>query len=85
MRPTPVSGRGTVRTFTINYQSWVPGLIEPFVFAAVELPEQSELYVFSNILASPESVRSSLAVTVCFENLDDVWLPQFRPQGSDAG
>ena len=80
--PTAVSGRGRVKTFTVNYQAWVPGLDEPFVFAAVELEEQAELYVFSNILAPPESVRSGMKVTVCFEHHEDVWLPMFTPAGA---
>lgn len=76
--PAPVSGRGVVKTFTVNHQPWLPGL-EPFVFAAIELEEQAELYVFSNVLAPVESVRIGMPVEVCFEQHDDVWLPLFRP------
>jgi uncharacterized protein len=83
MEPTAVSGRGTVKTFTVNHQQWLPGLSPHFVFAAVELPEQAELYVFSNIVASPEVVHIGLPVTVCFEQHEDVWLPLFQP--GDAG
>jgi uncharacterized OB-fold protein len=79
MAPTTVSGRGTVKTFTVNHQQWLPGHSPHFVFAAVELPEQAELYVFSNILAPPETVGMGMSVTVCFENQEDVWLPLFRP------
>jgi uncharacterized OB-fold protein len=79
MAPSAVSGRGTVKTFTVNHQQWFPGLTDHFVFAAVELPEQAELYVFSNILAPPEAVRAGLRVEVCFEHHEDVWLPLFRP------
>ena len=77
--PTAVSGRGRVKTFTVNHQAWVPGLDEPFVFAAVELEEQAELYVFSNILAAPERMHSGIKVEVCFEQQEDVWLPLFAP------
>ncbi|MDG2002335.1 MAG: OB-fold domain-containing protein [Novosphingobium sp.] len=79
-----VSGKGKVKTFTINHQPWMPGLDEPFVFAAVELDEQAELYIFSNILAAPEAVTSGMRVKVSFEHLDDVWLPMFTPDG-EAG
>ena len=79
--PQAVSGRGRIRSYTVNHQAWVPGLDEPFVFAVVELDEQPELYVFSNILAPPESVRSGMKVTVCFEHLEDVWLPMFQLAG----
>jgi uncharacterized protein len=79
--PAPVSGRGTVKTFTVNHQAWLPGLDAPFVFAAIELVEQSELYVFSNVIAPVEAVRIGLPVSVRFEQQDDVWLPLFEPAG----
>ena len=77
--PEAVSGRGRVAAYTINYEPWVPGLEVPFTFAAVELEEQAELYVFTNILAPVESVRIGMAVSVSFEHHDDVWLPMFTP------
>lgn len=79
MAPSPVSGRGTVKTFTVNHQQWLPDVDPRFVFAAVELPEQAELYVFSNVLAAPEAVHAGLPVEVRFEQQDDVWLPLFAP------
>ena len=83
--PAAVSGRARIKTFTINHQAWVPGLDEKFVFAAVELEEQAELYVFTNILAPPEKVHSGMAVKVCFEHHEDVWLPMFElAGGTDA-
>jgi hypothetical protein len=81
--PTPVSGKGKVKTYTVNHQQWLPGLDEPFVICAVELDEQSELYVFSNLLGPPEEAHSGMRVEVCFENHEDVWLPMFRPAGGD--
>jgi len=80
MEASPVSGRGAVKTFTVNHQQWLPGLNQQFIFAAVELAEQPELYVFSNVLAPPETVRIGLPVQVCFEHQEDVWLPLFRPE-----
>ena len=78
----PVSGRGRVKTFTINYQAWVPSLEVPFVFAAIELAEQAELYVMSNVLAPVDAVRIGMAVRVCFEQHENIWLPLFRPEGA---
>lgn len=83
--PAPVSGRGRVKTWTVNHQPWLPGLDEPFVIAAIELDQQPELYVYSNILCPPEAVSSGMRVHVCFEHHEDVWLPMFLPgEGSDA-
>ncbi len=78
VEPSAVSGKGKVKTFTVNHQAWLPGLDEPFVFAAIELDEQAELYVFSSVLGDPASVTSGMRVTVCFEHHEDVWLPMFE-------
>jgi uncharacterized OB-fold protein len=83
--PAPVSGRGRVATFTVNHQRWTAGLEVPFVFAAVELEEQSELYVFTNIIGcAVDEVRIGMPVSVCFERHDDVFLPMFQPGKSDG-
>jgi uncharacterized OB-fold protein len=81
LEPQPVSGKGRIASFTVNHEKWLPGLEVPFVFAAVELIEQPELYVFSNILGPIEEVRMGQQVTVCFERHEDVYLPLFRPEG----
>ncbi|MCX7863418.1 MAG: OB-fold domain-containing protein [Novosphingobium sp.] len=81
-RPQAVSGKGTVRTWTVNFQPWVPGLDEPVIIAAIELDEQPELYVFSNVLCPVNAVRSGMRVKVCFEQHEDVWLPLFEPEVS---
>lgn len=83
--PQVVSGKGKVKTYTVNHQQWLPGLAEPFVIAAIELDEQEELYVFSNILAPPDEVRSGMRVKVCFEHHEDVWLPMFAPEQGETG
>jgi uncharacterized OB-fold protein len=84
--PAPVSGRGRVASFTVNQQAWVPGLAVPFVFAAVELVEQAELYVFTNIVGCPvEAVRIGMSVEVLFEPHGEVFLPLFQPAGAADG
>lgn len=77
--PQPVSGKGRVASYTINHERWVPGLEVPFVFGVIELEEQAELYVFTNVLAPVDAVRVGMAVGVEFERHEDVWLPMFRP------
>jgi uncharacterized protein len=80
MVPSPVGGRGRVKTFTINRQQWLPSLPVPFVFAAIELDEQPGLYVLSNVIGCPvEAVDFNMAVQVCFLQQEDVFLPMFIP------
>ncbi len=79
--PHAVSGLGKVKTFTVNIQQWAPGMEVPFVFAAVELAEQRELYVLTNIVdCEVAAVYSDMDVEVKFEQQEDVYLPMFRPR-----
>ncbi|GAC1409896.1 MAG: hypothetical protein NVS4B6_32370 [Mycobacterium sp.] len=81
----PVSGRGTVFTYTVNYQPFNPAVPVPYVIAIVELDEQPGLRIASNIVdCEPDSVRIGLPVEVRFERHDvddaDVFVPVFAPR-----
>lgn len=78
--PEPVSGRGSVASFTINRQAWTPDMAEPYVIAVVELVERAGLQFLSRVTGcAPEAVRIGMPVRVAFERRDDVWLPLFTP------
>jgi len=77
--PTPVSGHGKVLTFTVNHQAWTADLADPYVVAIIELEEQEGLRFLSNVVnCPPEDVEIGMAVTVVFENVEDVWIPLFE-------
>ncbi len=76
----PVSGRGTVYSYTINVQPWNPTFAHPYVIAVIELEEQADLRIVSNVYdCAVTDVQIGMPVTVFFEHWDDVWLPLFRP------
>jgi len=78
--PTPVSGEGVVASFSINYRAWAPDLPVPYVLAFVELVEQPDVRLATNITGCPpEEVHIGMAVRVRFEAHEDVWLPFFEP------
>lgn len=78
--PAVASGDATVASFTINRQPWYPGLDPPYVVALVELPEQRDLRLMTNIVGcDPTAVTIGMSVRVTFEQYDDVWLPMFEP------
>ncbi|MCU1450810.1 MAG: DNA-binding protein [Acidimicrobiales bacterium] len=80
LAPEAVSGRGTVHTFTINQQPWIPGYDPPYAIAIVELEEQEGLRLMTNIVGcGPDDVHVGMPVEVTFEHNNDVWLPLFRP------
>ncbi|MDO9090409.1 MAG: OB-fold domain-containing protein [Burkholderiaceae bacterium] len=83
VRPTPVSGRATVHSHTVNHQPWLPGMAVPFVVAYVALDEQPDVWLMSNIIGcEPEEVFIGQPVEVCFEQQEDVWIPLFRPRSA---
>jgi len=78
--PTPVSGFGTVFTFTVNHQPWFASMPPPYVVAVVELDEQADLRVTATLEGGPvDEVRIGQRVAVDFVQHEDVWLPLFRP------
>jgi uncharacterized protein len=81
----PVSGRGTVHTYTINHQPFNPAVPVPYVIAIVELVEGPELRIATNIVdCEPDSVHVGLAVEARFERHDTddgvVYAPVFVPR-----
>ena len=77
--PEPVSGRGTVESFTINRQQWSPELEVPYVIAIVALEEAAELRIFTNVVDCPvEQVEVGMPVEVEFVERGEVFLPVFH-------
>ena len=82
---TPVSGRGTVYSFTVIRQitqrsgDGFAGEI-PYVVAWIDLEEGPRLC--SNVVGCPaDAVAIGMAVEVIFEEGGkDLWLPKFRPR-----
>lgn len=78
--PAPVSGRGTVYTYTVNEREWAPGVEVPYVIAIVALDEQSDLRLMTNIVGcAPETVEIGMPVQVEFRPQGDTYAPVFRP------
>ena len=78
----PVSGQGTIYTFTVMHQPNIAGFEDqiPYVNILVELEEQPLLFMVSNLPDSEkDKVRIGGRVEVYFEDVnDEITLPQFR-------
>jgi uncharacterized protein len=80
LAPHAVSGRATVATYTVNHQPWIPGFDPPYVIAIVQIEEQDDLRLMTNVVnCDLGEVRIGLPVQVVFEHHDDVWIPLFEP------
>jgi hypothetical protein len=77
--PEPVSGQGHIYSFTINRQAWQPDLQVPYVIAIVQLAEQEDLRLMTNIIdVDVEDVKIGQEVEVAFEDRGAVSVPVFR-------
>jgi hypothetical protein len=80
LRNEAVSGNGTIFTFTTNYQQFHPDVAPPYVIAIVELDEQADLRLPTNIVnADADSLTCGTPVRVLFECQEAVFVPVFEP------
>jgi uncharacterized OB-fold protein len=77
----PVPNGGTVRSWTVIRDSFLPGFADdvPFVLVDVELDVQPDLRLIGRLVDGPGApVRLGARVTVVFDDLgDDVAVPAF--------
>jgi hypothetical protein len=83
LAPAEVSGRGVVETFTIPLQPFHPWFQArvPYVLAVVELEEQEDLKLVTNIVGcDPDEVYCGMPVHVLFREVHPgLILPLFAP------
>ncbi|WP_332880671.1 Zn-ribbon domain-containing OB-fold protein [Streptomyces sp. NBC_00564] len=83
--PQPVSGEGTVYSYTVNRQQWMPDMEVPYVLAVVELAEDPGLRLTTRLTGvDPSDVRIGLPVRVVFEQVEEIWLPLFTPHSKTS-
>ncbi|MGX9787723.1 Zn-ribbon domain-containing OB-fold protein [Mycobacterium sp. MMS18-G62] len=87
----PVSGRATVAAYTVNRQPWIPGLKPPYIVAMVELEDEADVRLITNVVdVTPDDIHVGLPVEVFFEDWtavagdenSRVWVPLFRLRSS---
>lgn len=78
--PRAASGRGTVYSYTINHQPWLPGLEVPYVLAIVALDDQPGVRITAQLHdIAPEAVMIDMPVRVGFCAHGEVHIPHFVP------
>ena len=80
LTPEPVSGMGTVFTYTVNHQAYNPTVPLPYVIGLVDLVEQEGLRLMTDIVhCNPDDVSIGMPVRVVFEQHDEIYVPLFEP------
>jgi len=71
LTPEPVSGRGIVYSFTVANREFAPGIPPPYVAALVDLDEQDNLRLVTNLVnVTIGDVAIGMPVRVVFCDLD---------------
>jgi uncharacterized protein len=83
----PASGHGLVFTYTVNCHPFNPEVPVPYVIAVVQLEEQDDLRLVTNIVdCEHDAIRVGMAVEVRFERqygcTDATYFPIFAPRKS---
>jgi len=80
---TPADGHGTVRSWTVIRDSFLPGFAVPFVLVDVELDEQPGLRMIGRLIDGPDAaLRLGDRVDTVFEDIaPGVAVPAFALEG----
>src|SRR5574341_52051 len=83
LRWTPVSGKGRIYGFTINYQKVIQSFAAevPYVIALVELEEGARLMTnLVGVEPDPAKIKVGMEIMVQYEDVTDaITLPKFKP------
>jgi acetyl-CoA acetyltransferase/uncharacterized OB-fold protein len=75
-----VSGFATLLGFTVNHRFGLPGLPPPYTVAQVAVEEDPRVRLTTNaVRCDPAQLTLGMRMQVVFEQVEDVWLPLFRP------
>lgn len=79
VEPRVASGLGTIASFTINRQPWLPGLEVPYALGIIDLEDQPGVRMTAQIRCDDLcAIAIGDRVAVDFERHDDVFMPFFR-------
>ena len=89
LAPSTVSGKATLHTYTINHQAWMPGPELPYVIGIVDIPEQADLRLTTNIVnCAHDELVIGMPLRVTFEihadGDDEIAIPLFEPDRTGA-
>lgn len=74
-----VPGSGTIFTFTINHQPWLPEMEVPFGIAVVDVDGAPGVRVTAMVNCdTPEALTIGQRVEIGFQQVDTVWIPHWN-------
>ena len=77
--PVVASGRGTIHSFTINHQKWLPDLVVPYALAVIDLDDQPGVRMTAQLRCdSFADIAINKPVIVGFEAREDIFMPFFN-------
>ena len=82
-----VAGTGSVYSYTVNHQPWIPGMAVPFAIAVVDVDGAPGVRVTAQVVTDdPQGVAIGQRMQIRFANVEDhVWLPEWQPLEAGEG
>jgi uncharacterized protein len=78
--PAATNGRATVQGFSINVQPWAPDMHVPYVVAVVSVDDAPGVQLTTRLVeVEPDAVRVGMPLEVEFVEVEEIFLPLFRP------
>lgn len=76
----PLSGDGTLYSWTINRQQWSPDIPAPFALGVVDVDGAPGVRITAQLIdVDLDAIGIGDRVQVAFEQVGPVWFPIFRP------
>jgi uncharacterized OB-fold protein len=85
LTPTPISGRGTLYSYTVVMQAGHPYFVDkiPYVIGVVEIEEEVGVRMPAGIEGTEEELRCGTPMEVVFRDVtESLVLPFFRPRST---
>ncbi|WP_174278428.1 Zn-ribbon domain-containing OB-fold protein [Sphingomonas bacterium] len=81
--PRAARGSGTIHSFTVNHQRWLPDLNVPYTLVVVDLDGEPGVRLTARLDdTDPTAVTIGQRVEIGFVQAEDVWIPYFRRSGA---
>lgn len=78
--PQATARGGTVYSYTVNHQPWLPRMAVPFAIAVVDLDAAPGVRLTAPVVcADPDSIHIGQRMKLGFEQSDEIWLPLWHP------
>ena len=78
VQPAAAPGTGSIYSFTVNHQPWLPGLTVPYTIAVVDIDDAAGVRITATVVGpNADKVAIGDRVRIVFKQVSEaIWIPQ---------